>query len=445
MRWRIPLLLSLLIAGCSPGAFIRKQAKDSLFNAVDLKQAHIGITISDASNGANLFNYQGDKNYVPASNVKLFSCYAAMKYLGDTLAGIFYTEDDTAIYLIPSGDPSFLHPLYPNQPVVQFLKKTSKNLYLQDENWKDNALGFGWSWDDYNSYYMAERSALPVYGNVIKWIQERDTTIKVGTNEFDNSISIYSIPEINWKVRFNPDNKTKAFFVRRERFENAYLVTQGIEAKKEQEIPFLTKGVASALELLSDTIGRTIVKRDQPLVAKTNIKTIFSQPLDSLLVPMMHQSDNFFAEQLLLMVSQKILGIMNASQIIDTLLKTELKDLPQKPRWVDGSGLSRYNLISTNDFVSLLTKMQNEFGIERIKRILPTGGEGTLRNFYLTEKDVLFAKTGSLSNHLALSGFLYTKKNQLLIFSVIVNNHNGSPTNIRKHVESFLTSIRKKY
>ena len=68
---------------------------------------------------------------------------------------------------------------------------------------------------------------------------------------------------------------------------------------------------------------------------------------------MMHRSDNFFAEQSLLMVSNKLLDVMNDEKIIDTLLKTDFKDLPQKPGWVDGSGLSQYNLFTPQDFVTI--------------------------------------------------------------------------------------------
>ena len=78
-------------------------------------------------------------------------------------------------------------------------------------------------------------------------------------------------------------------------------------------------------------------------------------------------------------------------------LKTDFKNLPQKPRWVDGSGLSRYNLFSPRDFVFILEKMKNDFGMERIKNIFPTGNDGTLTNYYRAEKGYIFAKTGSLS------------------------------------------------
>ena len=144
------------------------------------------------------------------------------------------------------------------------------------------------------------------------------------------------------------------------------------------------------------------------------------------------------------MVSAKLLNEMNDEKIIDTLLKIDYKDLPQKPHWVDGSGLSHYNLFSPQDFVMLLNKMKDTFGIDRIKNILATGGTGTLRSYYRNDAGYIFAKTGTLSGVVALSGFLYTRKNKLLIFSVLVNNHHASATNIRKVVEKFIEEVRNK-
>jgi D-alanyl-D-alanine carboxypeptidase/D-alanyl-D-alanine-endopeptidase (penicillin-binding protein 4) len=184
---------------------------------------------------------------------------------------------------------------------------------------------------------------------------------------------------------------------------------------------------------------------DEPYVDSSFLTTVHSQPTDSLLKPMMHRSDNFFAEQSLLMVSNELLGVMNDARIIDTLLKTDFKNRPQKPVWVDGSGLSRYNLFTPQDFVFILNKMQTDFGMERIKIILPTGNEGTLAGRFVKDSNYIFAKTGTLSGVVALSGFLYTRKDKLLIFSVLVNNHNSSAAQIRKTVEKFIEGIRKKY
>ena len=89
--------------------------------------------------------------------------------------------------------------------------------------------------------------------------------------------------------------------------------------------------------------------------------------------------------------------------------------------------------------------MKNDFGMDRIKNILPTGGTGTISHYYLQDSGYIFVKTGTLNGVVALSGFLYTKKNKLLIFSVLVNNHRSSATDIRKGIEKFIQQIRDNY
>jgi D-alanyl-D-alanine carboxypeptidase/D-alanyl-D-alanine-endopeptidase (penicillin-binding protein 4) len=89
--------------------------------------------------------------------------------------------------------------------------------------------------------------------------------------------------------------------------------------------------------------------------------------------------------------------------------------------------------------------MKTDFGMDRIKTILPTGNTGTLEGRFVRDSNYIFAKTGTLSGVVSLSGFLYTKKNKLLIFSVLVNNHNSSAGKIRKAVEKFIEGIREKF
>jgi serine-type D-Ala-D-Ala carboxypeptidase/endopeptidase (penicillin-binding protein 4) len=446
---RIPglwfIACSLLLFSCSTQKQISKAANAALFLVSSVQHAYVGISLFDATGNKYLYAHNAQKYFVPASNTKLFSCYAALKYLGDSLPGISYWENDTAVYLVGTGDPSLLHTDFKKNPVIDFLQKIKKPVYITDINWKDEALGAGWSWNDYNDNYMTERSALPVYGNSIHWVQEMSDSGVSNAAQEDQTPVIYSIPEINWKVRFNAGFTRKAFFVQRNRDENFFLITEGKEKKKEQDVPFVTHGIQSALELLPDTIGKQITYLPEFKKLPAGLHTIYSQPTDSLLKPMLYRSDNFFAEQSLLMVSQVKLGEMNDSRIIDTLLKTDLKELPQKPRWVDGSGLSRYNLFTPNDFVVLLQKMQQEFGMKRLQALLPTGGKGTLSDLYKQDSNYIFAKTGTLSGIVALSGYLYTKKNKLLVFSVLINNHTGSAGTIRRRVESFLTGIRDRY
>jgi len=428
-----------ILSSCSLQKQISKSVSPFVLNDSSLKTAHVGISIYEPAANKYWFNYQGEHYFTPASNTKIPTCYAAMRYLGDSLEGALKMETDTAIFILPTGDPTLLHPDFKNQPVISFLKNATKKIYITDLLWKDHPLGSGWSWDDYNDSYMAERSPMPVYGNIIKWTQEN--------NGIDPSV-VYSTPEVNWQVDFDTAQSSN-FFVQRSVAENHYTITEGKEKLKEQEVPFVTNGISAALELLPDTIHKTISLATgyQRLFLDRSVRetTIHSQPTDSVLKPMMHRSDNFFAEQVLLMVAHKFNISMSDERVIDTLLKTIFKDLPQKPGWVDGSGLSRYNLFSPKDLVFILNKMKNDFGMERIKNLFPSGNEGTLANYYVSESGFIFAKTGTLSGVIALSGFLYTKKNKLLIFSVLVNNHNSSATRVRRAVEKFIHTIRERY
>ena len=98
-------------------------------------------------------------------------------------------------------------------------------------------------------------------------------------------------------------------------------------------------------------------------------------------------------------------------------------------------------MITPQDFVWVLTQMKKEFAWERITQILPTGNDGTLTGLYKNYAGKIYAKTGTLGNTVALSGYITTNKGKELIFSVLVNAHQTSASAIRKSVEQFLTGI----
>ena len=445
--YQLYIFCAFLLAGsaCSLQKKIDTAAKANLINTQELKSAHIGISIYEPGRNRYWYSYQSDKFFIPASNTKIFSCYAGMKYLGDSLPGLRYAENDKDLFIQPTGDPSLLHPDFANQPVIRFLQqKKARNILIDGNNWQENAWGMGWAWDDYNDDYMAERSALPVYGNTIKFVQTQ-TSETIEELASKPQTTIFTQPEINWKLNFNADTGMARFSVKRNLHENIFTLTEGKEKQKELNIPFATNGLSSALELLKDTIGKEIAIAGAMAVAGVKFSTLLSQPADAVLQPMMHRSDNFFAEQILLMVSNQLLHTMNDEKIIDTLLKTDLKGLPQRPNWVDGSGLSRYNLFTPQDFVWLLSRMKTEFDWKRLSTIFPTGNTGTLTNYYTADSGYIYAKTGSLSGVIALSGFLVTKKNKSLVFSVLVNNHQTTGRAARRAVEKFLQSIRDNY
>jgi D-alanyl-D-alanine carboxypeptidase/D-alanyl-D-alanine-endopeptidase (penicillin-binding protein 4) len=423
------LVVPILIC-CNPYRQLRRSAKRTIADPT-LQAAHVGVSIYDPLADKWLYNYQGAKYFVPASNTKLPTCYAAMKYLGDSLATFQYEVVDDEIHIRPSGDPTFLHPEYTDHPALEFLKKHSK-IVLDISGWREQPLGMGWSWNDYSDDYMAERSVMPMYGNVVRFSGPLKQ-LSVVPAYFSKSI----IADTVGSDGYYPSS------VQRDLAANRFVVRGRSRNINNISTPFFTAQGSLLANILADTLKQEVVTGVDTLVRKT--MRFHSRPLDSLLRPMMYNSDNFFAEQSLLMVSNQLLGFMNDARVIDAILKGPLKDLPQKPRWVDGSGLSRFNLFTPQDMVTILNKLRSEFGIERMKRILAPGNSGTLEGYYINDSAFIYAKTGTLTGVIALSGYLYTKRNRLLIFSVLVNNHLSSATEVRKTIERFILGIRNDY
>lgn len=444
----------ILFSSCSTQKQIHQSAKTDVLAAKALQTAHVGISIFNPSANKYLYNYQGDKYFVPASNTKIPTCYAAMKYLGDSLVGLRYESTDDYVQIYPTGDPTLYHADFPTQRILTFLEGVKpKHLFYGDVGWQSKRFGSGWSWNDFNESYMAERSSLPVYGNVFT-ISYDDHDSLVITPNFKDVLSQPNMFYVDDSGYITPTSRLKKDLTDKIRIErdednNSFNILRSNSIFTKQKIPiYRTRSfnVAYLMEKFTGPGGWGSVETGPySLNKQKSLRRIHSQPTDSVLKPMMHRSDNFFAEQSLLMVSNEMLGIMNDAKIIDTLLKTDFKDLPQKPRWVDGSGLSRYNLFTPQDFVAILNKMKNEFGMERIKEIFPTGGEGTISSYYQNEKGFIYGKTGTLSGVVAFSGYLYTKKGKLLIFSTLVNNHNDSATEVRRAIEKFLQGVRNKY
>lgn len=409
---------------------IEQQAKALILEKPELLPAHVGISLYDPTSKKYLFNYQSNKYFIPASNTKIFTCYAAMKNLSDSIVAFEYLPDEDNITIRFTGDPSFLHPDFGDQLAYDFLKVNAPKITIVAPRYNATAFGNGWAWNDYDADYSPERSPMPIYGNLV-YFGKKGNRITVTPKAFKDSLVIFSSTE---------DGR---YSIEREKDQNSFTVVKSNRQFNGTAIPFVVKKEMDQLmiPLLEDTLNRVLNYANAVAVDQPNWKKFYSQPTDSLLKIMMHRSDNFFAEQTLLMVGNEKIGVMDDAKIIDTLLKSDMMGMPQKPRWVDGSGLSRYNMMTPEDFIWVLNKMKQEQPWERIKRIFPTGNAGTLGGLYKGYENKIFAKTGTLTSHVALSGYIITNQGKELIFSIMVNGHQTAAGTIRKYMEQFLTTV----
>src|SRR5665647_2784765 len=121
--WFLIIGSMLMLASCSVSKQISKKATKILLNDSAISTGHIGISIYEPATNQYWYNYDATKYFVPASNTKLFSLYAGMKYLGDSLPGLRYEIDnDSNLRIQPTGDPTFLHPEFLSHPVFNFLR-----------------------------------------------------------------------------------------------------------------------------------------------------------------------------------------------------------------------------------------------------------------------------------------------------------------------------------
>jgi D-alanyl-D-alanine carboxypeptidase/D-alanyl-D-alanine-endopeptidase (penicillin-binding protein 4) len=418
----------MILSACSV-----RQAQKTLLSSEGVKGAHIGIAIYNDTKGQWLSKYQSDHYFTPASNTKILATYLGLQFLGDSLPGWKMAENTDTLFLMPLGDPSFMHPEFKYQPVVDIIKNTNKQVVIVGNNQDQfEIFGSGWSWADFAEDYQPERSRMPIYGNVVHFYQSNKKLEAIKPFYFFKEIvDLGKAEEKNWS---------------RSRTGNRFFTTNENNKSKYFQVPFSQEDMpmVKAIELLNDTLGKKISFQKNSTYASNNFKTIKTVPTDSLLKIMMLRSDNFYADQIVLMASEQLFGRMDDAALIDSAKKLFFADLPQSMRWADGSGLSRYNLNTPENYIAILQQMHAKYGEARVKNIFEKGGEGTIAAYYKNFPGTMYAKTGTLGGQVALSGFIYTPKQQKLYFSVLVANHmSPSSTQVRRAVETYLTKVTK--
>ncbi len=419
----------------------RKKEKEAATSQYDLHleesevfaKSFTGFALFDPLEGKMLYEYNADKYFTPASNTKILTFYTCLRTLGDSIPALLYQKQGDLLVFWGTGDPAFLNPhLQQNKLVFDFLKNRKEPLYFCPANFQDQRYGSGWMWGDYPYSYQAEKSPFPVYSNVAHF-RLNDTTrnIEVQPPFLKNYLRLDSTQ------RFGD-------YIGRVEFDNQFTLNPAIPSGRDTEwhVPYRYTPSFVA-EILSDTLRRPVHVLEGRLLPPPDAGVLYSLHADSLYRLMMQESDNFIAEQLMLTCSNWKFGMMNTEKMIDYSLTNYLNDLPDRPQWFDGSGLSRYNLFTPRSIVAILDKIYQLVPRERLFNIFPAGGQsGTIKTNYRNGgAPYIFAKTGTLRNNHCLSGYLVTKEGKLLIFSFMHNNFTNGANAMRKEMEKVLRGI----
>ena len=261
-------LIVTLLTGC---ASIQKTVSRQIDGSLDspfFDQHFTGILVVDAQTKDTLYKRNATKYFTPASNTKIFTLYASLRLLPEKIPALKYMERNDTLYIEGTGDPTLLHSHFQERTVLDFLSDKN-NIALYPDNFQDDKLGPGWSWDDYHYYYQPERSSLPLYGNVL-------TLFNLPNKRSTPSYFQNSIVDLHYPI--NREAERNVFYFSSQRTDTV-------------EIPFRTD------TLLTKKFLEEVLDKKISLVNRIPIgekKVIYGATTDSVLKRMMHESDNFW-------------------------------------------------------------------------------------------------------------------------------------------------------
>ena len=387
-------------------------------------QGHLtGFMLYDLESQQVIFEKNSHQYQIPSSTTKLLTLYGALLVLEDSTQTLRYQSADDTLKIWGSGDPSWRYKDF-YQPDFQKIIANHKVIQFSDANQISPSYGYGWQWDDYYFAYAAERSSLPIYGNLVKMEKEGNKPQlfpKIFQNELQPSSQV--LEEVQ------RDFHSNTFFYNPQTF-----------IGREKQLPFLVNP-SLITQLGSELTGIPWIYRPDSLPSIHQIWR--GSPLTPLLQEMMRESDNFIAEQLLFSISDKLFQELATERAIDYLLKTALSDLPDTPKWVDGSGLSRHNLITPRSLVRVVEKLVELLPEGELENLLAVGGKsGTLKNTFQASTPYIFAKTGSMTASYNLAGLVKTKSGKTYAFAFMNSNFPFVVSRVRKEVENVMLQIR---
>lgn len=434
------------------------KAIDDIFNDPAFANAHWGVVIQSLSTGEYFYRRNEFKNFMPASNMKLFTTALALLQLSPDFAykttlfvngKIRKDEIKGDLVLRGVGDPTFSSKFYENALVVfnQWadsllnlgVEEISGNIIADDDAFEEEQLGAGWTWDDETYYYSAIPSAVCLNENCVDLrITPADKIGKKAIIEIFPQTKFVTI--LNDIVTVSNDSVTNIDFYRERNTNIIHCV--GTIRKSESIIKESitvnnpTKFTAQVLKEVLESKG--ILVRggalDNDEIGETinyeNLKPLFTQispPLKEIIKVVNKESNNLLAEQLLKtigFVKLKYGSIENGLKASEGLLK-QLGIDPENIQIVDGSGLSRLNLFSPMQLNSLLRFMYRSKYFKEFYESLPIAGiDGTIsyRMRSTRAENNVRAKTGYINAVRSLSGYVTTADGEMLTFVMIANN-----------------------
>lgn len=451
-----------------------------------------GVHIVNLRSGNVLYSENADYNFVPASNVKLLTTAAALDQLGPTFR--FRTrvyvdgpiENGTLkgnLVVRGSGDPTIGGHEQRENPAQVFrqwadslrrlgITHIDGNIVGDDNRLDETPLGHGWSWDDATHAYAAEIGGLvfnentvdlrvrgrePTEPALVTWepfstdyvqVKNRSRTIPFRDDEDEEYQRIVGTNTIHVQTKVHPNSvETESITITNPTQYFTHILRDVL----------LQEGISVNGE--SVDLDETNVQVNYGDTEVRRVASYTSPPLSDIAQTLNHESQNLYAEQLLRTIAAEVppetdedlppgSSELGVKAVRETLVEAEVDT--SRVQIVDGSGLSRQNLVRPRSLVRLLQYMWLHPDAEvstAFYNALPTGGQqGTLKYRFqgtAPARENVRAKTGTLSNMSSLSGYVTSENGTPLAFSVLCNHHLAEGDQVRSAQDIIVNALAR--
>jgi len=418
---------------------------NKMFTDPVLRNANWGFVVYDPKTEKIVTAYNETAPLIPASTTKLLTTETAFSLLGTQYRWNTQLEYSGSIdvdgilngnlYIVGSGDPSLggnrggaasygeIVTQYLESIKEKGIKKITGDIIIQTAIFKEN------------------KKELPQ--NIV-WLEQANYYLPVGTTE--------SIEPRNEKLIINQSNNP---FNQQKRYFYVSPYTKKMVYADKFEGNWVTTKVAEPPAFLANKLRESLIKNKIAVAGKVTPKIVDKEPepreiLTTYKSPTLaeivnytnQRSDNSYAEAILKSNGFMKLGDQTTESgriAVTDHLKSINFDL-NGLNYMDGSGLSKAHTVTPISQVKFLASLMKSPYYKEYFESLPIAGQsGTLKHmFMLNSNGQIFAKTGTLNGVKCLAGYIKTRNNKTLVFSLLINKFSGSVNQVKDRMEQLL-------
>ncbi|OZC04730.1 D-alanyl-D-alanine carboxypeptidase/D-alanyl-D-alanine-endopeptidase [Rubricoccus marinus] len=417
----------------------------------DLPRAIWGIHVQDLTTSRTLLARNADLTLLPASTMKLLTTATALDALGPDFrytTQLFHFGDEVGgtlrgdLVIRGAGDPTFGSEWVSADPLKNWaealyeagVRRVEGRIIGDDDRFEDAAYAEGWDVSHIATESYAPASGGLAWGDNLMAVRFRGGEVSVDPPGFVEFVTDLAAERRGGgRLRVGRTVGT-----------NKVTLSGTIQLPVENPTLYAATAFADRLADAGIAVDAAIVDVDEMATAPSYegaepLRAYVSPPLREIVQRINRKSDNLYAEHLFRTLSSNGSTEASARRVKDFLASAGAQT--DGLNIVDGSGLSRKDMITPEAMGALLARMNQHPASGAFRQSLPQGGGAgsTLRN--RMRNVPVRAKTGSLQAVRALAGYVEGPRGQTLAFVLMANNYTAPDRNITQAMDRIVDAL----